>query len=148
MAISNDSEFKTGLKALSVAQQRQVAARLVESVLSLCKDPRVSGAVMAAKRPDISDPELAAVFAAAKSASVESFTQCGREGDWAAQAGHFVAEAAMACVKAAEADDNLAWDAAMSARMARTCEAIAGGSGTENREAQAQYRILTEFQTQ
>lgn len=148
MAISNDSELKAGLQGLGVGEQRQVAARLVESVLPLCTDPRVSGAVTAAKRPGISDPELAALFAAARSASVESFTQCGKEGDWAAQAGLFVAEAATACVKPAEPNDNLAWDAAMSARMARTCEAIASGSGTENRETQAQYQILTEFLNQ
>jgi hypothetical protein len=133
MAISNDSEFKAGLNALSVAQQRQVAARLVESVLPRCQDARVKSAVAAAP------------FQAAKSASVESFTQGGREGDWAPQAGHFVAEAAMACVKAAEPDDNLAWDVPMSARMARTCETIAAGTGTENREAAAQHQILTEF---
>ncbi|HYP68153.1 MAG TPA: hypothetical protein VEP67_07850 [Thiobacillaceae bacterium] len=145
MAISNDNEFKTALNKLTVAQQRQVASRFVGNVLPLCKDARVSGAVTAARREDITDSELAALFQAAKSASVESFTQCGREADWLAQAGHFVAEAAMACVKAAEAGDNLAWDAGMSARMARTCETIAGGAGTENQEADAQYRILTEF---
>ncbi len=148
MAISNDNEFKAALIKLTVAQQRQAASRFVESVLPLCWDTRVKGAVAAARRQDITDAELAALFQATKSASVESFTQCGREADWLAQAGHFVAEAAMACVKAAEVDDNLAWDACMSARMARTCETIAGGAGTENHEADAQYRILSEFLNQ
>jgi hypothetical protein len=148
MAISNDTEFKTALNKLTVAQQRQAASRFVENVLPLCKDARVKGAVTAARRQDITDAELTALFQATKSASVESFTQCGREADWLAQAGHFVAEAAMACVKAVEAGDNLAWNAGMSARMARTCEAIAGGAGTENSEAAAQYRILAEFLNQ
>jgi hypothetical protein len=41
--------------------------------------------------------------------------------------------------------DSPAWDAAMHARMARTCESIATGRGTDNAEAAAQYRILEEF---
>jgi hypothetical protein len=36
----------------------------------------------------------------------------------------------------------------MNARMARICETIANGQGTENREAEQQYRILTEFLNQ
>ncbi len=145
MAISNDSELKAALHGLSTAQQRQVAARFTESVLSLSADPRVVGAVIAAKRPDITDPELAAMYQAAKTASVESYTQCGKECDWAVQAGHFVSKAATACVQPAEAGASLAWEAAMQARMARMSETIATGEGTENREAEAQYRILEAF---
>jgi hypothetical protein len=40
---------------------------------------------------------------------------------------------------------DIGWNAAMQARMARTCEAISTGQGTENREAEQQYRILEEF---
>ncbi len=145
MAISNDSELKAALHGLSTTQQRQVAARFTESVLALSSDPRVVGAVTAAKRPDITDPELAAMYQAAKTASVESYTQCGRECDWAVQAGHFVSKAATACVQPAEAGSSLAWEAAMQARMARMSETIATGEGTENREAEAQYRILEAF---
>jgi hypothetical protein len=145
MSIANDSQFKDALARLNPAQQRQVAARLTENVLSLCKDARVAGAVSAAKRSDITEPELAAMYQAAKSASVESFTQCGHETDWSAQAGHFVSKAAMACVQPLDPGGNPAWDAAMDARMARTCVAIAAGTGTENREAEAQYRILDEY---
>ena len=82
---------------------------------------------------------------AANTARVESFTQCGKETDWTAQAGHFVAKAAVACVRAAEAGSNLAWDAAMQARLARTCQTVADGAGTDNREAEEQYRILEAF---
>jgi hypothetical protein len=145
MAISNDSELKTVLQGLSTIQQRQVAALFTESVLPLSSDPRVAGAVISAKRPDISDPELAAMYQAAKTAGVESYTQCGRECDWAVQAGHFVSKAATACVQPAEAGANLAWEAAMQARMARMSETIATGEGTENREAETQYRILEAF---
>jgi hypothetical protein len=145
MAISNDKEFKAALAALPAARQRQVAARFVERVYPLSNDVRVKAALDVAGRPDISDAELTVVSQAANTARVESFTQCGRETDWTAQAGHFVAKAAVACVKSAEGGDNLAWEAAMQARMARTCQTVAEGSGTENREAEEQYRILEAF---
>lgn len=148
MSISNDSEFKSALNKLTPAQQRMVAARFAENVLSLCEDPRVVAAVNAARRPDITEAELTVVFQAAKTASVETYTQCGKEADWRNQAGHFVAEAALTCVTPLERVGNLAWSVAMNARMARTCETIANGQGTENREAEQQYRILTEFLNQ
>ena len=145
MAISNDKDFKSALMGLSIGQQRQVAARFVQQVFPLSGDARVKAALEAAGRADISDAELAMAAQAANSARVESFTQCGREADWSAQAGHFVTKAAAACVKAAEAGDNLAWDAAMQARLARTFQTVADGAGTDNREAEAQYRTLEAF---
>jgi hypothetical protein len=145
MTIANDKEFRAALAGLDPARQRQVAARFVDSVLALCGDVRIAGAVSAARRPDITEVELAAMYQAAKTASVESYTQCGRETDWTAQAGHFVCKAALNCVRPASAGEHLAWDAAMEARMARTCATIAGGEGTETREAELQYRILEAF---
>ena len=145
MAINNDSEFKAALSDLSRAGQRLAAARFAENVLALCKDARVKGAINSAKRTDITDDEFAAAFQSAKAASVDSFTQCGHECDWNSQAGHFVAEAVLACFKPVEPGGNSAWDAAMHARMARTCETITAGHGTDNAEAAAQYRILAEF---
>ena len=148
MGIQHDQEFKERLASLTTNQQRQVAARFAENVQSLSSDPRVVAAVNAAKRPDISEAELGVVFQAAKTACVESYTQCGKEADWANQAAHFMADAARNCVRLAERGGNLAWDTAMAARMARTCETIANGQGTENREAVQQYRILDEFLNQ
>ncbi|OYY94718.1 MAG: hypothetical protein B7Y41_03860 [Hydrogenophilales bacterium 28-61-23] len=145
MAIGNDKDFKAVLTGLSAIQQRQVAARFVQRVFPLSNDVRIKAALDAAARADITDAELSVLSQAANSARVESFTQCGKETEWSAQAGHFVAKAAVACVKPAEAGNNLAWDAAMQARMARTCETIATGEGTENREAGEQYRILEAF---
>lgn len=145
MIINSDSEFKNALKRLSVAEQRQIAARFAESVLTLSSDPRVTAAIHGALRTDITDDELAVLYQAARTASVDSYTQCGHVTDWLNQAGHFVAEAASACVMPVERGANLAWDAAMRARMARTCETIANGKGTENREVAHQYRVLTEF---
>ena len=145
MNVTNDSAFRSELNGLDTAQQRKLAAAFVENVLSLCNDARVSAAIGTAKHVGVSEAELAPVYQAVNTARVESFTQCGKETDWRAQAGHFVAKAALACVKPAEPGINLAWEAAMSARMARTCEAVALGLGTENSEAATQYRILYEF---
>ena len=148
MAITNDKEFKAKLGELSATQQRQVAARFVQRVFGLSNDVRVKAALEVAMRPDISDAALTVVTAAANTARVESFTQCGKETDWGAQAGLFVAKGAVACVGAPAPGSNLAWDAAMQARMARTCQTVATGEGTENREAEEQYRILEAFLNQ
>jgi hypothetical protein len=150
MKISNDSEFKAALSFLSGPARRLVAAQFANNVLTLgpdprVPDPRVKGAIDAAKRTDITDAELATAFQSAKAASVESFTRCGHDCNWNDQAGHFVAEAGLACVQPDKPGSNPAWDAAMQARMARTCETIATGLGTDNAEATAQYRILAEF---
>ena len=145
MAIDNDNDFKTALGELSRAGQRLVGARFVENVLALCDDPRVKTTVNLSKRTDIIDDELTAAYQSAKAARVDSYTQCGHDCDWNKQAGHFVAEAALDCVKPAESGSNAAWDAAMHARMARTCASIATGNGTKNGEDEAQYRILADF---
>jgi hypothetical protein len=145
MSINNDSEFKSSLSGLDPARQRRAAARFVERVLDLSGDVRVRAAVEAAQRGDLPEAEREVLFQAANTARVESFTQCGREADWGAQAGHFVAKAAVACVKSPVSGESIAWDAAMHARMARTCQAVAEGAGTETREAEAQYAILDEL---
>ncbi|MGA9033308.1 MAG: hypothetical protein WB402_12395 [Sulfuricaulis sp.] len=145
MTIRSDADFKAALNKLPTPDQRRVAARFVESVVALCHDPRVAAAINAARRLDISDAELTAAFHAVKTACVDSYTQCGHEADWRAQAGHFVAKAAETCVMPDGRARDIGWNAAMQARMARTCEAISTGRGTENREAEQQFRILEEF---
>ncbi len=142
MTIKNDNDFKVALGELSRAGQRVVAARFAENVLALSQDGRVKSAINVGKRNDITEDELLAAFQSVNKASVDSFTQCGHECDWNSQAGHFVAQAALSCLKAG---DSPAWEAAMHARMARTCESIAAGRGTDNAEAAAQYRILAEY---
>ena len=145
MTIHNDSEFKAALSGLDPTRQRRAAARFVERVLDLSGDVRVRAAVEAAQRGDLAEAEREVLSQAVNTARVESFTQCGREADWGAQAGHFVAKAAVSCVKAPVAGESIAWDAAMHARMARTCQSVAKGVGTETREAEAQYAILDEL---
>ncbi|MDO9226004.1 MAG: hypothetical protein Q8M09_12700 [Pseudomonadota bacterium] len=142
---TNDKEFKAELGALPIAHQRHVAAQFVQRVFPLSNDARLKAAIELAQRADVSDAELASAYQSANTARVESFTRCGKETDWTAQTGHFVAKAAVACVRPASEGENLAWESAMSARMARTCETVATGAGTENSEAQEQYRILGAF---
>jgi hypothetical protein len=143
--IKDDKEFKSRLSALPVADQRLLAMQFVLRVFPLSNDMRLKNAIETSQRKGVTEAELASAFQIANTARVESFTRCGRETDWTAQAGHFVAKAAVACVRPADEGDNLAWDAAMSARMARTCETVATGEGTGNNEAEEQYRILEAF---
>lgn len=144
MSINNDLELKAALGALSPRQRRQAAALLVRQVLDLTDDTRVRSGLDLAERDNAGDAEFAAAAAAVNSARVASYTQCGRDTNWACQAGHFVARAAQECVKPEVGTDD-AWQAAMQARMARICQHIATGEGTSNREAEAQYRTLDSY---
>ncbi|MEJ2361764.1 MAG: hypothetical protein P8Z75_10105 [Gammaproteobacteria bacterium] len=147
MSIHNDSEFKSALDQLPVAEQRKLAARFAQSVSPLCKDSRVAAAIEAGLQSVTGDDKLTPIYNAVRGVCVESYTECGHMADWANQAGHFVAEAAAACVmpEVALHGANPAWDAAMRARMARTCASIADGSGTETSEAKNQYHLLDEY---
>lgn len=144
MTISNDLEFKAALGSLTPRERRQAAALLVRQVLDLTDDARVKAGLDLAERADAGDAEFAAAAAAVNSARVASYTQCGRDTNWACQAGHFVARAAQQCVKP-EITPTDAWDATMQARMARICQTIAAGEGTSNREAEAQYGALESY---
>lgn len=145
MRINNDEEFKDALNGLDVHHQRRVGVAFVERVLSLCKDVRVNAAVTTVKHPNVKEADLESAYQAVNSARIDILARCCKEIDWLAQAADFVARAALICVRAPDQDINLAWGAAMAARLARSCEAVADGTGTDNREAEAQYRILYDF---
>ena len=145
MFITHDKEFKLALASLPVELQRQVAVAFCRRVLDLSHDVRVKSALQSAGRVDITEAELVLAAHAAHAARVDSFAQCGRDAGWTAQAGHFVAKAAEVCVRIAVPGENIAWEAAMQTRLARTCQTVAEGLGTENTEAREQYRILETF---
>ncbi len=147
MTIHNDSEFKSALDRLPVAEQRKLAARFAQSVSPLCKDSRVTAAIDAGLQPVVGDDKLMPFYNAVRGVCVESYTECGHVADWTNQAGHFVAEAAAACVmpEVALHGANPAWDAAMRARLARTCASIANGSGTDTSEVENQYHLLDDY---
>lgn len=146
-AISNETEFRHAIKALDIGRQRILAAKFAERVLGLCHDKRIANAVRIAANPDASDEELEVAFHEARAAAIDCHTRCGAEGDWADHAGYFVARAAIAAVTPESQLDggSPALQAAMGCRMAQTSQSIAAEEDTAAQEAQAQYRILSEF---
>ena len=144
--ITHDTEFRRALEGLDASQQRAVAALFVENVLSLSDDERVARVVKVAANSDASDNELADALHAARAATSDCHTRCGAAGDWAEQAGYFVARAAVAAVTPEwQTTSGPALQAAMSSRMAQTCQSIVSGEDTAGQESREQYRILSEF---
>ena len=141
----DDNIFRTLLRDLNTAKQRTVAAAFVESVLPLCSDPRISTVIALVKRGNVTSQELEAAHQMVNAVRLESFCPSEKETDWQIQFGHFVSRAVLDCVKPAREDINLAWDAAMNVRIARTCECIALGDRILRQEAEIQYRILSDF---
>jgi hypothetical protein len=144
--IPSDTEFRKALDGLDAAQQRQVAARFVENVIALCSDERIARVIAVAGNSDASDSALAEALKTARAATFDCHTRCGSEGDWAEQAGYFVARAATAALTPpGQMPSGPAWQAALSCRMAKTSKSIVTGDDTVGQEAEQQYRILSEF---
>lgn len=145
--VSSDEEFRKVLDDMDVVRQRVLAARFVQNVLPLSNDKRLAHVVEVAADENATVEELDSVYRSALAAAIEGHTRCGSEGDWTEQAGYFVARAAAASVsQAGQADNGPAWQAAMSARMARTCKMIdATDDGAHSEEREAQYRMLNEY---
>lgn len=142
---SDDPGFKKALDGLSPDQQREVAVRFVEHVLPLGGDPHLERALQSVADQAASKEDLAAALRVARSSVLESHTRCGAEGDWSEQAGYFVARAAVAAIGGAGKTSNPAWAAAMSCRMARTCDSIESDQEPAESESLAQYAILAEY---
>lgn len=144
-AINNDRDFQQALQRLNRTQQRSLAARFIERVLPLSHDDRVSRAVHTAANPNASEADLNTAFHDARAAAIDSHTRCGAECDWTAQAGYFVARAAVAAVSAPEpGGDSPAWSAAINSRMALTSRSIDQPMTSPHSESAAQYQILIE----
>jgi hypothetical protein len=145
MSINNDKDFKVALAGLLLAHQRKMAVSFTRRVMDLCYDARIKGVLLAAERADITEPELLLAEHAAHQVRVRSFGECSHDTSWSLQAGHFVATAAKFCVSVPAAGENIAWNAAMQARLARTCQEAADGDGIINAESTAQYELLESF---
>ena len=146
--ISNDQELRTQLNNLPDDQQRIIGARFAESVIHLSKDERVNRAISTGLRPDAGPDELEDAYRGAKSWATKTYTDCGKDTDWLAQADHFVAAATAAALTPAHLmpeTTNRAWKAAMQARMANNCELVEGADDAHTDEAQRQYAIASEF---
>lgn len=144
--ISNDSEFRAALERLDTTGQRVVAARFVESVLPLCTDERIARVMAVAADTGAPATALADALRAAKAATIDCHARCGAEGDWEAQAGYFVARAAIAALTPlGQMPGGSAWQAAMSARMAQTSKSIVSGENAGGQENEKQYVILSAY---
>lgn len=148
MSITNDQGLRAALNSLSATQQRQLGGLFVASVGHLSDDPRISRAVEAAAKADIPNQELEEIYKSVKAFATQSYTACGRDADWAAQAEHFVAAAATASLAPLDPSDDKgsnAWKAAMQARMAKNCEMILKDEGTIANEAEKQYALAEKY---
>jgi len=147
--ISNDDAFRQSLLQLDPLQQRLVAARFVDHVLSLCSDDRIGRVLKVAADPEASGDELAGALKSARAAALDTHTRCGAEGNWRDQAGYFVCRAAVAALTPGEQakGGSPAWQAAMSSRMARTSVLIGEESDavTTKSESEWQYRALEDY---
>jgi hypothetical protein len=144
--ITNETEFRRALEGLDAARQRAVAALFVKNVLPLCDDERIERVTNIAAREDAPEDHLTEALRTARIATTECHARCGAEGDWKAQAGYFVARAVVAALTpAGQIPGGQAWQAAMSSRMARTCESIASGRDLAGQESREQYRVLADF---
>jgi hypothetical protein len=147
--IGNEAEFKQVLEGMDPVQQRLVAALFVKHVLPLSNDKRLDRVVKIAGDPDATKEELSAALRSAMAATFDSHAVCGAEGHWSDQAGYFVARAAAAATTAPEHSraGGVAWQAAMSARMAHTSMLIDGdGNGdSAHSECEWQYQCLSDY---
>jgi hypothetical protein len=146
--ITNDQQLREALNKLNPQQQRELGGLFVTNVSHLSADPRITRALEAAAKPDIPAQELEEAYKSAKAFATQSYTACGRDADWAAQAEHFVAAAAAACIAPEEqagTSYNNAWKAAMQARMGKNCEMILKDEGEVANEAERQYRTTENY---
>lgn len=145
--IKNDQQFRAILTQLNAADQREVGALFVDSVINLSDDERVKRAILTAHDKDASADALLSVFKAAKRAMIDSRPRTHTDSDWQAQASHFVAKAATAVVAPegqCTAADPL-WQTVQCSRMARNCALIFADDDTINPEIAHQYHILSKF---
>ncbi len=146
--ISNDQDLRALLNKLPAEQQRIIGARFAQSVIRLSRDERVRRAIETAIRADASLDETEDAYRAAKGYATKTYTDCGKDTDWLAQADHFVAAAAAAAVTPEDLltdKTNRAWKAAMQARMANNCEMVESDEDNHADEVQRQYAIADEF---
>lgn len=146
--IHNDHQLRDALKALDSTGQRMLGARFARNVMNLCRDERVNRAIETGMRAEATPGEIADAFRAARARATSTYTDCGRDTDWLAQADHFVAAAAAAALAPdapAAAPNDRAWKAAVQARMASNCELMESDDVAGETEAERQYAIASEF---
>jgi hypothetical protein len=140
--ITNDQSFRDAINQLKPDQQRELAGRFVASVAHLSSDPRIARAINATSDSSLSAQETEEVYKAVKAFATQTYTACGQDADWGAQAEHFVAAAAAAALSLEDDQQaKSAWKTAMQARMAKNCEMILKDEGGLANEAENQYKL-------
>ena len=146
--IENDHELREALKALGADRQRLLGARFAQGVVHLSKDERVNRAIDTGMRADATPAEIEDAYRAAKGYATRTYTDCGKDTDWLAQADHFVAAAAAAALapESQQAERQVpAWKAAVQARMAVNCAMMESEEANEAAAAERQYAIANAF---
>jgi len=143
-SISNDNDLRKAIEGLDFEQQRTLGVRFAESVIGFTDDNRLKRALRTALDPESNPEEIEEAYKTAKAISTATYTVCGRDTDWMAQAEHFVAAALQAALAPPElhpGKSTPAWRAAMHARMAFNCAMMESGEAGVDNEAQRQYQI-------
>jgi hypothetical protein len=140
--ITNDQSLREAIRQLTSTQQRTLAGQFVASVAYLSHDPRVARAIKATTNPALTTQELEETYQAVKAFATQTYTACGQDADWAAQAEHFVAAAAAVALSEENHQmEKAAWKSAMQARMAKNCEMIMDDQGGLANESEKQYQL-------
>jgi len=146
--ISNDQELRAALDRLSIDQQRVIGARFVNNVGGMDIDPSLTKAMNIAMQPDSIPEDREDAYKAAKSIATKTYTACGQDVDWQAQAEHFVAAACsvvLAPKNLSSEVSNIAWKAAIHARMAENCLMMETEISDSEGQARRQYEITGKF---
>lgn len=146
--IDNDQDLRAALNRLTSDQQRQIGCRFAQHVMNLSRDERVNRAIATGLMETSSASELEDAFRFARACAVNTYTDCGKDTDWMAQANHFVAAAAAAALTPDELmteRQNRAWKAAIQARMAVSCAMMEDEAYDGSAVAQQQYALTAEF---
>lgn len=146
--ITNDQELRAALNRLTGEQQRRLGSRFAENILRLSRDERIHRAIATGLRNDATPGELEDAFKSARAYTVKTYTDCGKDTDWLAQADHFVASAAAAALTPDELmteRQNRAWKAAVQSRMAVNCAMMEDDTASESAEAHHQYALANTF---
>ena len=146
--IDNDQDLRAALNRLTADQQRQLGCRFAQHVMHLSGDERVNRAIATGLIDTSAPSELEDAFRAARAYAVKTYTACGKDTDWMAQADHFVAASAAAALTPDELmteRQNRAWKAAVQARMAVSCAMMEDEAADESNLARQQYALTAEF---
>lgn len=146
--ITNDQELRAALDRLSIEDQRTIGLLFAGNIKIPKMSPALQKALDLALDADNGDQERELAYKTAKSVAANTYTACGRDTDWEAQAEHFVAAACSAALapeaKLMPATDP-AWRSAVQSRMANNCLMMESAISEVRNEAQKQYEICEEF---